>query len=277
MAIPTISRPHGLAYIQATLDSLLKNSNETEQQSVMIVILLADFNETSRTHLNGKLVTRYRKFFDSGLMQTIQAPRSFYPSFEKLKQTYNHDLSTVKWRSKQNFDYAFMMEYAQSLSDYYLQLEDDIVTVPQYLPHIKTFMSRIPQWTCLEFCELGFIAKLYHSFDLLKLSTLLKQFFNEQPNDVIYLHFNELMLQYQRFIRRPTIFQHKGVVSSSGTDRKMLEDILFDFKQKPRMKPPERPVEFRQLGRVAGPEQTVWAKRRKEAALRNRVLHPFGT
>ncbi|XP_064615771.1 alpha-1,3-mannosyl-glycoprotein 4-beta-N-acetylglucosaminyltransferase C-like [Liolophura sinensis] len=262
----------GFVYIQSTLDSLLSNSNEMERRGVIIVILLADFNETSRMDMNDQLVKKYRNFFDSGLMRTIQAPRSFYPSFKKLKQTYNHDPSTVKWRSKQNFDYAFMMEYSMGLSEYYLQLEDDVVTVPHYLQHIKAFMFRIPKWTCLEFCELGFIAKLYHSYDLQKLSTLLKLFFNEQPNDVIYLHFNELMLQFQRFIRRPTIFQHKGHVSSSGTKRRMIEDMLFDFEQKARLKSPIKPVEFRQLGRVAGPEHSVWAKRRKEAALRNRTL-----
>ena len=38
----------------------------------------------------------------------------------------------VKWRSKQNLDYAFLMMYAQSRGRFYVQLEDDIVTQPNY-------------------------------------------------------------------------------------------------------------------------------------------------
>lgn len=30
------------------------------------------------------------------------------------------------WRAKQNLDYSFLMWYASGLSDYYMQLEDDI-------------------------------------------------------------------------------------------------------------------------------------------------------
>lgn len=171
----------------------------------------------------------YLKEIESGLIQIIHAPRDWYPSLEKLKVTYNHEMKQIKWRTKQNFDFAYMMLYSRSLSEYYLQLEDDVTTVPGYFEKIAAYVKKQETpWTCLEFSELGFIAKLFHSEDLEKLSKLLLLFYNEQPNDVTYLYFNELMTQFQRRIRQPTIFQHHGLFSTLAGKYQRLKDKSFN-------------------------------------------------
>ena len=74
------------------------------------------------------------------------------------KQTYGQDLPYVQWRAKQNFDYAYLMRYSASLSNYYVQLEDDVITAPAYVTSMRQYIDdQKDAWTCLEFSELGFI------------------------------------------------------------------------------------------------------------------------
>ena len=51
----------------------------------------------------------------------------------------NDPVERVKWRTKQNLDYAFLMMYAQSRGMYYVQLEDDILTTFGYITKMKKF------------------------------------------------------------------------------------------------------------------------------------------
>lgn len=60
-------------------------------------------------------------------------------------------------------DYAFLMMYCQRRATYYIQLEDDIITKPNYLTKIESFISinnKKQSWIILDFCGLGFIGKL---------------------------------------------------------------------------------------------------------------------
>lgn len=74
------------------------------------------------------------------------------------KQTYQQGAEYVQWRAKQNFDYAFLMRFSANLSLYYMQLEDDVTTVSNYVNSIRKYIEQQTEsWTCLEFSELGFI------------------------------------------------------------------------------------------------------------------------
>ncbi|XP_064615595.1 alpha-1,6-mannosyl-glycoprotein 4-beta-N-acetylglucosaminyltransferase-like [Liolophura sinensis] len=261
IGIPTASRPNGTQYIQLTLDSLINNADVNQRQSVTIVVLLADREITSREAINAQLLHKYRKHFQSGLLQTIEAPDSFYPTLyptppDYLEMTYNHSVSRVRWRSKQNLDFAFLITYSERISEYYLQLEDDVITVPGYVTAIRRFMGKVPEWVCLEFSEIGFIGKFYRSPDVAKLAKFLTLFYSEQPNDVLYLHFNEINLQFKRYVSRPTIFQHEGIQSSLLGRRQEMVDINFQLWNRPSL-----PVHKRQRWGISGPERTEWDAR----------------
>lgn len=167
------------------------------------------------------------------MIQVIQARAGFYPSLANLQHTYNDPEEKRKWRSKQNADYAFMFYYSRELSMYYMQLEDDVYTIPGYIGSIrKHIIEASDGWVCLEFSELGFIGKVFHSQDLAKLAKMTLLFYEEQPVDFIYLYFNILMLQFERRIIRPTLFQHIGVQSSLPGKIQPLRDKYFDVMTK---------------------------------------------
>ena len=216
-----------------TIKSIVNCTKTEELKDIYIVIFLADFNETWTTEISRRINESYSQLISFGTLIVIRAWESFYPPLNNLKHTYNDNYDKRKWRSKQNVDYAFLFLYCKFLSTYYIQMEDDIYTVPGYLQIIKDYIIEVQQqWICLEFSELGFIGKLYHSYDLEKLAKMVLLFYEEQPCDFTYLYFNMQMLQFQRLIRRPTIFQHIGLKSSLPGKIQPLKDRYFDNLEK---------------------------------------------
>ena len=68
----------------------------------------------------------------------------------------------VRWRAKQVADYAALFEFSVGEADYYLQLEDDVKCAAGFVDDIRDFIQKQrSDWTVLEFCELGFIGKLF--------------------------------------------------------------------------------------------------------------------
>lgn len=232
IGIPTVQRQHS-NYFMETLDSLLNCTSQQNIREIFVVIFLADFNQTWRYEMFNKIVRRYTNLVHDGTIQVIEAPRAFYPPLDNLLHTYNDSASKRKWRSKQNIDYSFLWLYSQNLSKFYMQMEDDIFTIPGYIDIIKHFIAeQKSDWTCLEFSELGFIGKVYHSKYLERLAKVVLLFYEEQPVDYIFLYFNILNLQHRRIIRRPTIFQHVGFYSSLAGKIQPLKDNYFDVIKK---------------------------------------------
>ena len=101
---------------------------------------------------------------DTGLIDIISPPSSYYPDFAKLPVTLSDTVERVRWRSKQSLDYAFLMMYAYPRGMFYVQLEDDILAKHDYLTSMKNVaLKRIASaqpWFVLDFCQLGFIGKL---------------------------------------------------------------------------------------------------------------------
>nr|XP_022304417.1 alpha-1,3-mannosyl-glycoprotein 4-beta-N-acetylglucosaminyltransferase C-like isoform X3 [Crassostrea virginica] len=232
IGIPTIRRI-GDEYIMGTIKSIVNYTKPEELNGIYIVIFLADFNETWTTDISKRMNETFSELISAGTLVVIRSWETFYPPLKKLKNTYNHSYAQRKWRSKQNVDYAFLFLYSKLLSDYYIQMEDDIYTLPGYFQAIKDYISTFQsEWTCIEFSELGFIGKLYHSYDLEKLAKMVLLFYEEQPCDFTYLYFNIQMLQFRRIIRRPTIFQHVGLKSSLPGKIQPLKDRFFDNSEK---------------------------------------------
>ncbi|XP_063401353.1 alpha-1,3-mannosyl-glycoprotein 4-beta-N-acetylglucosaminyltransferase C-like [Mytilus trossulus] len=228
IGIPTVRRQQSNYFLE-TLDSLLNCTYQENIPNIYIVIFLADFNATWKDEMANIIEQKYSKIVRDGTLQIIEAPTEFYPSLDHLNHTYNDPIAKRKWRSKQNVDYAFLWLYSKELSKYYMQMEDDIFTVPGYLNVIKEFIEeQKTDWTCLEFSELGFIGKLYHSKYLEKLAKTVLLFYEEQPVDYTFIYFNILNLQGSRIIRRPTLFQHVGFHSSLPGKIQPLKDKYFD-------------------------------------------------
>lgn len=212
IGVPTVCRKNK-NYLGPTLSSLVNHMHEVT--GITIVVCICDTHKACRENIKINLTSQFFPYIESGLIQVIETPKHYYAPLMNLKQTFNDSETRVRWRSKQNLDYSFLMQHCANKSEYYLQLEDDVITVPRYINKIKSYMLKIKQsWTMLDFSTLGFIGKLFKSKDLGKLATLLRTFYNEQPCDYLIYYYLKLMLQKDRHIRIPSLFQHRGHFSS---------------------------------------------------------------
>ena len=150
----------GFKYLNETLQSIVQETSTVDRQDLIILIFLSDFKKTLKDNMLNFLMKKYKSFFESGFMQIMQIKKDLYPKFTHLKHNYNDTDPRVKWRSKQAVDFAFMFYYGKTLSEYYLQIEDDVICATNFSKHIKEFiLSQKLPWVSLRFSTLGFIGK----------------------------------------------------------------------------------------------------------------------
>lgn len=114
---------------------------------------------------------RFAAYIESGLIEVLAPSAGYYPDFNTLRLTLGDSPERVRWRSKQNLDFAYLMSYSQSKGTFYVQLEDDILAKPQYISEMKKFAinktSKKEAWFVLDFCQLGFIGEGFFVFNSL--------------------------------------------------------------------------------------------------------------
>lgn len=230
IGIPTVHR-QSAEYIHDTLDSIVNHTSDIDKEEVVVIILAADNDTNKRAKTIASLFDRYRHFFESGFFQVIATSQGLYPSFEKLDNTFNDKPERVAWRSKQNLDYSFMFAYSRNISEYFVMIEDDVVSAPGFVTDIRLAVAQqtktYPEWYCIEFSHLGFIGKLFRSSDLKKNAIFFYLFFRYQPGDMLLPHLYNLNTQFKRIVIKPTLFQHMGYHSSLGNVRGAVKDKFF--------------------------------------------------
>ncbi|CAG2202507.1 MGAT4A_B [Mytilus edulis] len=187
--------------------------------------------------------TSFPKQVESGLIEVISPSEDFYPNLNDIPLTYGDTKERVKWRTKQNLDFSFLMLYARTRGIYYVQLEDDVLAKPGYFTIMKTFAEQQSQkdWILLEFSSLGFIGKMFKSSKLPIVVEFFLMFFKDKPIDWLldYLlavkvcnpekdskHCNR-MKQEVRVRFKPSLFQHVGMQSSLKGKVQKLKDRDF--------------------------------------------------
>ncbi len=222
-------------YLVKTLTSLVDQTSLKDKAETVIVVFLADFDSNYNEKVVQNLTSLFMPQINMGFIQIIQASKDFYPPLTDLKRNFKDKPERVTWRSKQVADFAFMFLYGQNISKYYIQLEDDVMAAPNFVPQIKQFIGyQKKHWAVLEFSELGFIGKLFRSQDLKKLAQFMMTFYDEQPVDWLIRYYRMAMAQHQPVLRKPTLFQHIGETSSFDTSKpNNLKDRFFDHGEKP--------------------------------------------
>ncbi|CAH1256768.1 MGAT4C [Branchiostoma lanceolatum] len=230
IGIPTVKRENNTNYLDVTLNSLIEHTPESKRDQITIVIFLADLDSDYNRRLSLEIYQNYSNYLDSGFMQVVQAPKHFYPQLEGLKQNFNDTRERVKWRSKQCVDFAFLFSYCHDLSEFYLQLEDDVISSEKYLTGIRDFINtQTSAWTMLEFSELGFIGKLFKSSDLQRLADFIMLFYQEMPVDYLIRYFIQLLPHQKSFLHLPSLFQHIGRRSSLvGKEQNLVDSFFVD-------------------------------------------------
>ena len=113
-------------------------------------------------------------------------------------------MERVTWRSKQSLDFSFLMMYAKSRGTFYVQLEDDVLTkkvefqsqvtknysdlcFQGFVSIMKHFaLEKIADkhsWFVIDFCQLGFIGKMFKSVELPWLVQFFLMFYNDKPGE----------------------------------------------------------------------------------------------
>ena len=89
----------------------------------------------------------------------------------------------------------------------------------------------------IDFCQLGFIGKLFRSSDLQRMKTYFLLFQEEKPGDILIRDMSNIMTQFKPIRSIKSLFQHRGLVSS-------LKNKVQKLTDKPAV---QMPMEF-QLG-----------------------------
>ncbi|KAM6232453.1 alpha-1,6-mannosyl-glycoprotein 4-beta-N-acetylglucosaminyltransferase-like isoform 2-T2 [Spheniscus humboldti] len=228
VGLASVRRPRGY-YLPATLQSLFKQSTEEELQEMVVVVHLADTDPIWNVRVATNIAHKFAHHILLGRLLLIHAPHEFYPTLEGLKRNYNDPEERVRFRSKQNVDYAFLLAFAANLSSYYLMIEDDVWCAKSFLTAIRKALASHEgsYWATLEFSKLGYIGKLYRSSDLPRLARFLLLFYQEMPCDWLLVHFRLLLTQKDVIRFKPSLFQHMGLYSSFQGTVNRLEDDEF--------------------------------------------------
>ncbi|XP_048463305.1 alpha-1,3-mannosyl-glycoprotein 4-beta-N-acetylglucosaminyltransferase C-like [Rhincodon typus] len=216
-------------YLMDTLQSIFERSSYEELEQMVVVIYLADFDVSWNLKTTEEIKAKFTSHISAGHLLVIQCSKHIYPRLAGLKRNYNDPQERVQFRSKQNVDYAFLVNFCSELSDYYLMLEDDVFCAKNFLSSMKKFinLSKGSSWTTLTFSKLGYIGKLYHSVDLPKLARFLLMFYDEMPCDWLLELFHRSKAQPNEMRFKPSLFQHMGTYSSFQGKHNKLKDDEF--------------------------------------------------
>lgn len=217
-------------YVIETVQSLMTNITTSQMNDILIIILITEYDNKEYVHQITSDVERYfPEAVDEGSLQVIVSNPAFYPSLDSLPRLYGDKPERVKWRSKQALDYAFLYYYAVHLGEYFVQLEDDIIAVDNYLHKMKMHIDiyKDDQWSVLEFGARGFIGMTYRNSDLPALAKFVRFYYWTMPVDWLFRAFNDIFLHgnSKEFKIIPPLFKHVGMVSSLHGQTRRLEDL----------------------------------------------------
>ncbi|XP_029912548.1 alpha-1,3-mannosyl-glycoprotein 4-beta-N-acetylglucosaminyltransferase C-like [Myripristis murdjan] len=231
VGLASVKRKKG-SYLLSTLRSLFSQSSPEERSSMVVVVMLVDFDAKWRAATVEEIKTVFTSELEQGHLLVLHVPQEYYPPLTGLKRNYNDVPERVTFRSKQNVDYSFLIHYSTGLGRYYLQLEDDVSSAKNFLSSIRTRIeeqeAKSNTWATLEFSSLGYIGKLYKSADLPLLARFLFLFYQEMPCDWLLSHFRLVMTQKGTILFKPSLFQHMGTFSSFQGTYNKLKDKDFE-------------------------------------------------
>ena len=245
LGIPTVKR-QSQSYLEQTLKSIFDNMDVEDANDSLVILMIAEpFDQNYVKKVAETVAASFKAQLASGLLEIIAPPPEFYPDLNNLRLTFGDQAERVHWRSKQNLDYAYLMMYARERATFYVQLEDDVLTKPKFVKTMKEaaleWTAQKRRWFVIDFCQLGFIGKLFRSSSLPVLVQFFLAFFNDKPVDWLLMDVlntmacspaeatdkckekrDQLKVQY-----KPSLFQHIGTHSSLKGKVQSLKDKQF--------------------------------------------------
>jgi len=221
---------------------------EEERRDIVLLVHLADFDAGWVSRITQQLKAGYSPLIAEGRLHAIHAPQELYPKLDVCPPlcSYNDDPHRVKWRSKQNVDYAFLMHYAVPLAKYYIQIEDDLSFAANWVSRMTNYLDKsYPEgwrapvvntpWRLIDFSQLGFIGKMVQANELSRMAQFLLLFYDQMPCDLLLGQWMMSMTQGKRidyWKTNPSLFQHVGMFRTLGGFQPLQErkfgKLVFD-------------------------------------------------
>uniref|UniRef100_H9GVN8 Alpha-1,3-mannosyl-glycoprotein 4-beta-N-acetylglucosaminyltransferase C n=1 Tax=Anolis carolinensis TaxID=28377 RepID=H9GVN8_ANOCA len=212
-----------------TIESILSHSSPAELKMIILVIYLANNSSQLNERSTKEIKARFSEHVNKGTLLVIQSYLTSYPPLSSQKTNLWDNRWGIGCRAKQNVDYAYLVNFCAGLSWYYLMLEDDIVCAANFVSIIQNYVKdRTTPWTTIAFSRLGYIGKLYHSSDLIKLARFLLMFYDSLSADWLLDYFYKSKGQENAILFRPSLFQHIGRLSSFHNMEIQLQDPEFE-------------------------------------------------
>ncbi|KAM7049956.1 alpha-1,6-mannosyl-glycoprotein 4-beta-N-acetylglucosaminyltransferase-like [Molossus nigricans] len=214
IGISSMQHPQGRDLVN-TLQSLFSASSSSERKHFTVLVHLAGPEPKWLVQMIYNLSALFKAHIQARELVVITTPLKSYLPLRDLKKTFYDPTARVAFHSRQNMDYAFLMNFATHHSDYFLVVEDDVKCASGFVTQIATAVSAWANrpWVTLEFSQLGFTGKLFRTGDLPRFTHFLLLFYREMPCDSLLSHFHDLMQQTPiQFL--PSLFQHLGNSSS---------------------------------------------------------------
>ena len=186
------------SYLMKTLKSIITEAKDATDFGILIFV--GDLDETYIGKVGSEVEAAFGEYISKGQVEIIAPPKSYYPDFERVKtiNTFGDAPTRIHWRQKQNLvsgqkfrnfskfqkfpknskkiqknfkshlkDYVYLWMSCIDKSQYYIQLEDDVIANPKYLQFIyQKITDQVDNWFMLEFSSLGFIGKLFRTSSL---------------------------------------------------------------------------------------------------------------
>uniref|UniRef100_A0A2K6S8G6 Alpha-1,3-mannosyl-glycoprotein 4-beta-N-acetylglucosaminyltransferase B n=1 Tax=Saimiri boliviensis boliviensis TaxID=39432 RepID=A0A2K6S8G6_SAIBB len=222
-----------------TLHWLISELSPQEKEDSVMVVLIAETDPRYTSAVTENIRALLPTKIHSGLLEVISSSSHVYPDFSLLREYFEDPKERVRWRTKQNLHYCFLVMYVQPKSIYYVQLEDYIAAKPNYLNTMKNFALQQPSedWMILEFSQLGFIGKMFKSL-IIEFFLMLYQ---DKPTDWLLGHILWVKVcnpekdakhcdrqkASLRIRLKPSLFQHVGTHSSLAGKIQKLKDKGF--------------------------------------------------
>ena len=187
-----------------------------DKEDTYIIILLADLQEPPKLTQETELTKNFGKYIEQGLLIVIEAYKEYYPSLTNTKKRFGDSDDRRFWRSKQNVDTAFVMCYCKDLSQYYIHLEDDVISSPSFFPKLQDFLkTQTDTFLILDVAIRGNVAKVYHSRDLANSASFFYLMYDEMPVDWLMGHLRGIKDPVNgRKVPLASLFLHTGIHSS---------------------------------------------------------------
>ncbi|XP_012519675.1 PREDICTED: alpha-1,3-mannosyl-glycoprotein 4-beta-N-acetylglucosaminyltransferase-like protein MGAT4E [Propithecus coquereli] len=128
------------------------------------------------------------------------------------------------------------MNFASSLSDYFLWMEDHVHCSPKFVSAVYWALSAWEElpWVILEFSSLNISGKVFRTSDLSRLTSFFLLFLNT-PAPLLLSEFRLLLAQNVPICFTPSVLHHMGTVS-------VAEDSCFPVEKDKVFGEPDNPV-----------------------------------